>query len=77
MTIMVKRVDEMTFEVVNGHHRLHLGLATEKQVQVMDVETGEPMLVQKIDGRMVVLEMGATSMAAAQVAQVIRRAMSS
>lgn len=58
MTILVRRLNESSFECVGGHLRLRVGLDVLGKVPVQDVDTGEIFEVHEVDGQIIILDNG-------------------
>lgn len=58
MTITVRRLNGNTFECLNGHALLRVGLDVMGKVPVQDVETGETFEVHEVDGEIIILDDG-------------------
>lgn len=73
-TITVRRLTGNTFQCVNGHMRLRVGLDVMGKVPVTDIETGETFEVHEVDGEIVVLDDGSKDRANTIAAKAIDRA---
>ncbi|NOJ99278.1 hypothetical protein HMI51_41100 [Corallococcus coralloides] len=74
MNVTVKRVSGDTFECVNGHARLAVGLDVLGKVPVTDIETGETFEVHRVDGEILRLKSFDEARAETSAAHVVRRA---
>lgn len=50
--ITVKRNDDRSFEILNGHMRIKAQLQVFGKAEVFDITTGEKLHVHEVDGKM-------------------------
>ena len=74
MSILIRRVDGSTFQLINGAARLRASLEVLGKARVTDSETHETFEVHLVDGEIVVLDNGRSAIAETVAATAIERA---
>jgi hypothetical protein len=53
--ILVRKVEDGSYEAVQGHNRLRATIEVRGQVEVVDIESREVLTVHEVGGRLLVL----------------------
>jgi hypothetical protein len=53
--ISVRKQEDQSFEILNGHTRLNVQLQIAGKAEVVNIATGEKLYVHEVDGKMVAI----------------------
>lgn len=73
MTISVRRVEDGSYEVINGIARMRAGLESGGVVEVVELGTNNKLHVHLVDGQLLALSAGAQAALEAEVQAAMRR----